>query len=115
MITVEIRGLRMFGRHGVYPRERENGQDFVFDGALDVEDRGSSDLLADAVDYGDVARAVREVSDAHAYNLLEALAGAVADELQARFRPERIRVRVTKPAVRPGKMEGTASVTVTRP
>ena len=115
MITVELRGLRLFGRHGVHAHERENGQDFVFDVELDVGERGSSDRIEDAVDYGAVARAVRDVSDAHAYDLLEALAGAVADDLQTRFAPERVRVRVSKPAVQPGGLEGTASVTVSRP
>ena len=115
MITVELRGLRLFGRHGVHAHERVNGQDFVFDIELDVGERGSSDRIEDAVDYGAVARAVRDVSDAHAYDLLEALAGAVADDLHARFAPQRVLVRVSKPAVQPGGLEGTASVTVSRP
>ena len=115
MITVEVRGLRIFGWHGVHEEERERGQDFVFDVELDVGDRGSSDRLEDAVDYSAVARAVREVSDARPYRLLEALAGAVADELELRFAPVRVRVRVTKPEVRPGGLEGTPGVTVSRP
>jgi dihydroneopterin aldolase len=115
VITVELRGLRVFGRHGVHAEERERGQDFLFDVELDVGDRGSSDRIEDAVDYGAVARTVRDASDAHAYDLLEALAGAVADDLRARFGAERVRVRVSKPEVRPGGLEGTASVTVSRP
>jgi dihydroneopterin aldolase len=115
VISVEVRELRVFGRHGVGDDEREHGQDFVFDVALEVGDRGSSDRLEDAVDYVAVARAVQEVSDGHSYALLEALAGAVADELQRRFWPERVVVRVTKPAVRPADLEGTVGVTVSRP
>lgn len=115
MITVELRGLRLFGRHGVHRREKEEGQDFVFDVDLEVGDRGSSDRLEDAVDYRDVARAVQEVSDSRSYDLLEALAAAVADELVERFGAERAVVRVTKPAVKPGGLEGTAGVSVSRP
>jgi dihydroneopterin aldolase len=115
VITVELHGLRVFGRHGVRPEERERGQDFLFDVELEVGERGSSDRLEDAVDYGAVARAVREVSDARAYDLLEALALAVADELRARFLVDRVRVRVAKPEVRPGGLEGTATVSVARP
>jgi dihydroneopterin aldolase len=115
VITVEVRGLRVFGRHGVGEGERAAGQDFLFDVELAVGERGSSDRLEDAVDYVDVARTVREVSDSHSYALLEALAGAVADELQRRFWPERVVVRVTKPAVRPADLEGTVGVTVSRP
>ncbi len=115
MITVEVRALRVFGRHGVGEDERATGQDFLFDVELAVGERGSSDRLEDAVDYVDVARAVREVSDGRSYRLLEALAGAVADELQRRFWPERVVVHVTKPAVRPAGLEGTVGVTVSRP
>ena len=114
-VTVELAGLRLFGRHGVHAHEKENGQDFVFDVALDVGERGTSDRLEDAVDYREVARAVQAVSDARSYDLLEALAAAVADELLRRFGAERVRVRVAKPAVRPGGLDGTAAVSVARP
>ena len=115
MITVEVRDLRVFGRHGVHHGERERGQDFLFDVELEVGERGTSDRLEDAVDYVAVARAVQEVSDERQYALLEALASAVADELERRFAPERLRVRVRKPEVRPAGLEGTVAATVTRP
>jgi dihydroneopterin aldolase len=115
VISVELRGLRVFGRHGVHAHEREHGQDFLFDVELEVGERGVSDRLEDAVDYGAVARTVLEVSDRQAYNLLEALATAVADELLRRFGAERVVVRVAKPAVRPGGLEGTAGVSVSKP
>ncbi|MFZ0342104.1 MAG: dihydroneopterin aldolase [Gaiellaceae bacterium] len=115
MITVEVRDLRVFGRHGVHEAERERGQDFLFDVELEVGERGASDRLEDAVDYVEVARAVREVSDVRTYALLEALASAVADELERRFAPERVRVRVRKPEVRPAGLEGTVAAAVTRP
>jgi dihydroneopterin aldolase len=114
-VTVELRGLRLFGRHGVHVHEKENGQDFLFDVDLEVGERGVSDRLEDAVDYRDVARAVQEVSDARSYDLLEALANAVADELLRRFAAERVLVRVVKPAVKPGGLDGTAGVSVSRP
>ena len=115
MITVEVRDLRVFGHHGVHEEERERGQDFVFDIELGVGARGTNDRLEDAVDYVAVAQAVRDVSDARQYSLLEALAAAVADELELRFSPGRVRVTVRKPEVRPAGLEGTVGVTVTRP
>lgn len=114
-IVVELRGLRLFGRHGVHAHEKEQGQDFLFDVDLAVGDRGVSDRLEDAVDYRDVAGAVQAVSDAQSYDLLEALADAVADELLRRFGAESVRVRVSKPAVKPGGLEGTAGVSVVKP
>ena len=115
MITVEVRDLCVFGRHGVHEEERERGQDFLFDVELEVGERGTSDRIEDAVDYVEVARAVQEVSDAEPYRLLEALATAVTDELERRFSPERIRVHVRKPEVRPAGLDGSVGVTVTRP
>ena len=115
MITVELHGLRIHAYHGVHAQEKERGQEFVFDVELDVGERGASDRLEDAVDYSAVARAVKDVSDARSYDLLEALAGAVADELIARFAPLRVIVRVAKPNVRPGGLEGTPRVSVSRP
>jgi dihydroneopterin aldolase len=114
-VVVEVRDLRLHGRHGVHAHEKEQGQDFVFDVELDVGERGISDRLEDAVDYRHVARTVEEVSGARSYDLLEALAAAVAEELVRRFGAERALVRVTKPAVRPGGLDGTARVTVSRP
>jgi dihydroneopterin aldolase len=115
MITVEVKGLRLFARHGVHAHEKEHGQDFVFDVELDVGERGVNDRLEDAVDYRDVAAVVRVVSEERSYDLLEALAAAVARELHERFQAERVRVRVEKPAVRPGGLEGTAAVSVSLP
>jgi dihydroneopterin aldolase len=114
-VIVELRGLRLHGRHGVYAYEKEHGQDFVFDLELHVGERGLSDRLEDAVDYSEVARTVQVISDARSYDLLEGLATAVADELLRRFGAERAVVHVTKPAVKPGGLEGTAGVSVSRP
>ena len=63
-ITIEITDLRLFGRHGVHPHEKTEGQVFVFDVALAVGERGASDRLDEAVDYRAVALAVQDVSDA---------------------------------------------------
>ena len=114
-VTVELHGLRVFGRHGVHAHEKEYGQDFVFDVELRVGERGTSDRLEDAVDYRAVALAVQDVSDARSYDLLEALAAEIADQLLRRFEAEAVLVRVAKPAVKPGGLDGTASVSVSRP
>jgi dihydroneopterin aldolase len=115
MITIELRALRVFGHHGVREHEKRDGQDFLFDVDLAVGDRGSSDRLEDTVDYSVLARTVQELSDARSYDLLEALATAIADELLQRFGAERVLVRITKPGVRPGGLDGVAGVSVSKP
>jgi dihydroneopterin aldolase len=109
VITIHVEDLRLVGFHGVHAHEKENGQEFVFDVALDVGSRGLSDRIEDAVDYRDVTRVVEEVNASRSFDLIEALADAVAATLADRFAPEAVRVRVTKPAVEPGRVSVTSS------
>jgi dihydroneopterin aldolase len=101
VIVVELEGLEIFGRHGVEEDERRDGRTFYYDLWLEVSDAARSDRIEDAVDYREVATCVREVSDRQQFQLLEALATAVADAIAERFPVERLRVRVRKPDPRP--------------
>jgi dihydroneopterin aldolase len=98
-VRIELQAIELHGFHGVLDWERERGQRFLVDVELDVGDAGTSDRIEDAVDYRDVVVCVREVSDARAYTLLEALAQALADTLYERFSAVSVRVRVRKPEV----------------
>ena len=114
-MKVELRGLHVFGYHGVEEEEKQLGQLFLYDVEFEVGDRGANDRIEDALDYRLVAQAVREVSERR-FDLLEALASAVADTLYERFSPESVRVRVRKPEVKPAGMTVEfAAVTVDRP
>jgi dihydroneopterin aldolase len=95
-LIIELHGLEVFGYHGAYEEEQRDGQLFLWDVQLDVGDRGADDDLASALDYTQVAAKIRELSDAHRYNLLEALATTVADALYEQFRPQRLKLRVRK-------------------
>jgi dihydroneopterin aldolase len=114
-VRVELVGLEVFGRHGVDDHEREDGRVFVYDVALDVPEP-SEDELAATVDYRAVAACVHEVSNARSYKLIEMLAGAVADELKARFPAERVRVTVRKSGINPsGLVVQHSAATAERP
>ena len=57
---------------------------------------------------------MRDVSERRRFELLEALASAVADELLRRFPAERVRVRVRKPEVALDPPAAWSAVTVER-
>jgi dihydroneopterin aldolase len=83
---IEIRGLRLLGTHGVLAEERTRPQPFEVDADLVVSmvDAGSSDELADTVDYAAVVdRIAAVVGGGTSFMLLEALAQAAADEVLA--------------------------------
>ena len=112
-MIVELKGLEVFGYHGAYEQEQRDGQSFWFDVELAVGERGADDDLDDAVDYTQVAAAIRELSAARRFDLLEALATATADDQLARFSPDRVIVKVRKrPADLPVEW---SAVTVVRP
>ena len=94
-MILELHGLEVFGQHGVLDEERRDGQTFLFDVELEVEEP-AADRIEDAVDYRLVAAAVEEVSGARRYHLLEALVAAIADSLVERFPVAGARVRVRK-------------------
>jgi dihydroneopterin aldolase len=115
-MIVELAGLHVFGYHGVEEDEQRLGQMFLFDVRLEVGNRGANDNLADAIDYTEVASAIRELSGAERFDLLEALATRTADMLMTRFAPERLTLRVRKPQVKPAGMTvDYSAVTIERP
>ena len=110
-MTIELAGIELFGFHGVLETERKHGQRFLVDLELALDDEtasaaATSDRIDDAVDYRNVVAAVRDVSDAHAYNLLEAFASAIAAALLERFPLSSVRV-TKRPLARTTSMART--------
>ena len=114
-MKLELSAIELHGYHGALDWERERGQRFLVDVELEVGLRGSSDRLDDAVDYREVVACVREISDGHAYPLLEGLATALADALFERFGVAGVRVRVRKPEVALDPRVEYAAVVAERP
>jgi 7,8-dihydroneopterin aldolase/epimerase/oxygenase len=78
---IQLHGLRVVGTHGVLPEEKSRAQPFEadLDLSVDLAPAAASDRLSDTVDYAAVAeRAAAIISGPPSYELLEALAGAVA-------------------------------------
>jgi len=96
---VALRGLRGFGRHGVLPQERRDGQSFLVDVSLglDTSKAAASDDLTDTVDYGALATRVVAVVEGEPVSLIETLAGRIADVCLAEPRVEQVEVTVHKP------------------
>jgi len=96
---VFIRGLRADGLIGIHPWERRIPQTLVFDleMAVDTGPAAASDRIEDALDYDAVAKRLREFVAAGGFQLLEALAAALAAALMAEFGIGWLRLRVAKP------------------
>jgi dihydroneopterin aldolase len=100
-LTVMIRGLEVFGRHGVLAAETELGQRFVVDLEITLADSSAShsDALAETVDYAALGDAVAAIVAGPPVALLERLAGMIADRALAEAHAAEVVVTVRKPHV----------------
>ena len=114
--VVELRGLRVLGRHGCLPEEQARDQPFEvdIDLELDLTAAGASDDLADTLDYGAAADVVARLVATEPSALLERVATMIADALlaDARVRAVTVAVRKLRPPV-PVDL-ATAGVRITR-
>lgn len=100
MDRIVIEGLEVWAHHGVLPHERELGQRFLVDVALelDLTAAGASDRLQDTVDYGSLAQAVHDRVASERHDLLERVAERVAELTLEDDRVEAVVVAVHKPS-----------------
>ncbi|MFS0853016.1 dihydroneopterin aldolase [Microbacterium sp. 179-I 3D4 NHS] len=113
---IALTGLTVFGRHGVYDHERENGQDFTVDLRLQLAlaDAAASDDVVDTVHYGELAEKVAAVVAGEPVNLLETLASRIAEVVLADARVHYVSVTVHKPHAPIPLNFADVSVTVNR-
>lgn len=96
---IVLTGLTVFGRHGVYDHEREDGQEFTIDLTLrmPLREAAASDDVVDTVHYGELAEKVAAVVAGEPVNLIETLAERIADVALADDRVHSATVTVHKP------------------
>ena len=105
---ITLRGMQFMGRHGVAPGERAEQQPFEVDLVvrLDLSRPAETDDLADTVNYSTLFELARQVVEQRSFQLLEALAAAIADAVLNAHTVDEVEVRVRKPkAPLPGAFE----------
>jgi dihydroneopterin aldolase len=87
------------GQHGVFDHERAEGQDFVIDITvwIDLADAAASDDLSDTYDYGALAQRAADIVAGPARNLIETVAGEIAQDVMDDQRVHAVEVAVHKP------------------
>ena len=96
---IELRGLRVRGHHGVYEHERRDGQDFVVDVTvwLDLGPAAASDDLARTLNYGELAQRAAAIVAGPPADLIETVAGRIADDVLTDARVQAVEVTLHKP------------------
>jgi len=113
---ISVIGLRAFGRHGVLPEERANGQEFVIDAALwlDLRPAAAADDLSLTVSYAELAQQLTAIVSGEPVDLIETLADRLVTACLADERVAAAEVTVHKPSAPIGLPFADVTVTVRR-
>lgn len=97
---ITLTGLTVRGTHGVFEHERRDGQDFLVDITvwIDLADAARSDDLADTLHYGELAERAAAIVGGEPCDLIETVAGKVAEDVMADRRVHAVEVTIHKPS-----------------
>ena len=99
MDKIEVKNLKIVGRHGVFDFERSQDRTFELDLVLflDLGKASKSDNLEDTIDYAEIIDAVIKEFTKKNYNLIEAVAESIISRLFKEFNFDKVKVRIRKP------------------
>jgi dihydroneopterin aldolase len=113
---ITLTGLRVRGNHGVFDHERRDGQDFLLDATLwlDLTDAVATDDLTRTVHYGELAEMAAAIIAGPPVDLIETVAGRIADAIMADERVQVVEVTLHKPSAPIPLTFADVSVTIRR-
>lgn len=104
MDVIALRGVRVWGRHGANPGERDAEQPFDLDIhiEMDLSDAAYSDDLGDTLNYADLHQRVAGIVQSTSFMLLERLAVEILNAIFRDARVVRAEVSIAKPELLDG-------------
>jgi 7,8-dihydroneopterin aldolase/epimerase/oxygenase len=113
---LHIRDIQAYGYIGVLPEERRIGQWFIIDLTiwLDLATAGKSDRLEDTYDYSAIPDQVKTLIATAEFQLIEAIAEAIAQLILQSEQVHQVQVHCTKPKPPIAEFNGTVAVEIIR-
>lgn len=93
---IHIEQLEVQARVGVSDSERAQPQRLTLNVTFSLKRAGPRDLIADTVNYSEVAESVKKFAAGREYRLIETLAEETAGHLLAQFPLRKVEVEVRK-------------------
>ena len=87
-LTIEVKGIKAYGKHGVYTDEKKEEQLFLVDVKAILNDTSKErvnieeDLLEETINYETIIATVIELVKEESFNLIETLALKIVDALK---------------------------------
>jgi len=82
-LTIDVKGIEAYGKHGVYPEEKKDEQLFLIDVKLLFEElKENDDLLEQTINYELIVKKVVDLVKKESFNLIETLATKLIQEIE---------------------------------
>jgi len=87
-LTIEVKAIKAYGKHGVYTQEKKAEQLFLVDVKAILKDTNKAtgnieeDSLEETINYETIVRTVIELVKEESFNLIETLALKIVDALK---------------------------------
>lgn len=113
---ITLSGVTAIGHHGVFEREKSDGQPFIVDAVLytDVRAASAQDELAKTANYAEVAEEIKAMITGDPFDLIETLAERTAQKVLDGFAVDAVEITVHKPKAPIQVPFGDVSVTIYR-
>lgn len=98
MDKIILKGIQLHGYHGIAEAERQLGQKYEIDLELmtDLSTASKTDDLANTINYAQVVQLIIEIGTQRSFQLIEALAEAIAGVILSQFQIEEVQITVKK-------------------
>ncbi|WP_236860090.1 dihydroneopterin aldolase [Candidatus Formimonas warabiya] len=99
MDKIVLPRMEFYGYHGVLEQEKKVGQPFIIcvEMYLDLAPAGMADDLSQTVNYAEAYQEIKKIVQEQRFDLIEALAHAIAILVLSRYDIGKVRVIVDKP------------------
>tara|TARA_B100000427_G_scaffold8477_1_gene7523 strand:+ start:333 stop:710 length:378 start_codon:yes stop_codon:yes gene_type:complete len=82
-LSIDVKGIKSYGKHGVYTEEKKEEQLFLVDVKLMLEDtKESQDSLEETINYETITQLIIDLVKKESFNLIETLAKKLLEEIE---------------------------------
>ena len=102
-LTIQVKGINVFGTHGVYEQEKKKGQEFRIDLQIELRENilnfenYKSESFNNSVNYENLVNEVINVSDDNSFDLIETFAYEILNSLRKYNNISKATVTIHKP------------------
>ena len=119
-LSIDVKGVKAYGKHGVYTEEKKEEQLFLVDVELMLEDaKELQDSLEETINYETIIQLIIDLVKKESFNLIETLAKKLLEDIEQLVNEtsvikviKRISVTVHKPETLLNQTTEDISVTV---